>query len=158
MGRRAAGGHDGQVGAFQVVDDGQVPTDHVDDRAGYEKRRDLALPAREQLVVVVLDEPDAADAGTHRHADALAVRLRDLETRVPERIDAGGDAVMDERIHFLDVLDRQVFSSVKIFDRTGNASRKLARIEGGNRCDPALSGNDVFPGLLEVNTDRGNNT
>ena len=72
-----------EVRPRQAVLDRDVTGDHVDDGARHEERRDLARPAFEPLRVIRFDRADAADAGAHRHAVAVRVRLLDLEARSP---------------------------------------------------------------------------
>ena len=54
--------------------------------------------AGQQLVVVVLDVLDAADTGAHRNADTVTVFFGDLETGILDRINAGSDPVVYERV------------------------------------------------------------
>ena len=49
----------------------------------------------------------AADAGAHRRTDPVPVGVRDLEPAVADRLEAGRNAVLHERIHAARVLGRQ---------------------------------------------------
>ena len=77
-----AGGHDGQVRAAQAELDRQVARDHVDDRRRDEERRDAARAAAVVLRLRVFDHRQAADAGTHEHADTIAIVVGDDNARI----------------------------------------------------------------------------
>jgi len=60
---RAAGRHDREVRPLEAVLDRQQTGDHVDDRAGNEKRGDLSRATVGERFVGVLNHRQAADAG-----------------------------------------------------------------------------------------------
>ena len=104
----------------------RLPDDHVDDRARHEERRDLALAAFVIRDRGLLDRSDAADAGADRDADAFFVVLVRLQAGIAQRLDRRGDAVVDERIHLLDVFRRDVLRRIEIAHLAGDARRKRA--------------------------------
>src|SRR5690606_40921839 len=76
---RGAGGDHGDVRAARTGDDRDVPGHHVDDRTGHVERRDLARAALVVLDRGFLDALEPADAGADGHADAVRVRVADLQ-------------------------------------------------------------------------------
>src|SRR6185436_2660013 len=77
--RRRASRDDAEVRSAQVVLDGQVPGDHVDDRSRHEERGNLARVALrlEILAVLRLDRPEPADTRAADGAAALRHGLRE---------------------------------------------------------------------------------
>jgi hypothetical protein len=71
-----------------------------------------------------LDGVDAADAGADSDADAFGIVLVRMQARVSKRLDRRGDAVVNERIHLLDVFRRD--------ELRGSKSRTSPAIRVGN--------------------------
>ena len=57
----------------------------------------------------------------------------DLEAGIPDRLDAGGHAVMDEGIHAARLLRRQIGGDVEILHLAGDLAVKADGIEAGDR-------------------------
>ena len=79
VGRRGAGGRGGLVGAARAKADGDVSSGQVDDGPGDEERRNLARTAGQHVGVFALDDVEAADSRADMDANAVTVRLVDLE-------------------------------------------------------------------------------
>ena len=71
--------------------------------------------------MIVGNELDATDAGTHCNADAVPILFSDLQTGISDCINAGCNAVVDERIVFSLLLGRQVCIDVEVLHRPRNA-------------------------------------
>ena len=149
-----AGRDDGIIGAFEAELDREIAGHHVDDVGGHEEGRDPARPLVAIDLVIVLDAGDAADAGTHGHTDAPTVGLRDLQSGIGEGLRAGRQTVMDELVHLLGVFFRDIGTRIEAIDRTAEAGTERGDIEVGDRFDAALSGEDVVPRGLDVQTNR----
>src|SRR6201996_7330882 len=110
-----------------------------------------------QLDRSMFDGMQAADTGRHSHADARCIFFRHFQPGVAQGLRARGDAVVDERIHLLDVLGRNPVARIEIADLTGNARGIGGRVEMGDFTDTADALEDVVPGAGEVVANRRNN-
>src|SRR5690606_11032431 len=76
---------------------------------------------------------EAADAGTHRHANPLVVFRGYFKAGIGQCIAAGSDTVVHELIDLACIARLQVFLYIEVFYFTGNSGGELARVERGNR-------------------------
>jgi len=65
--------------------------------------------------VRILDQRQAADAGTDADADLLAVLAFEIETGILERIDRRRQAVVNEDVEAACFLGRQIVADVEAF-------------------------------------------
>ncbi len=108
--------------------------------------------------MIVLDVLDAPNTGTHCDPDQMPVFLGNLEAGVPDRIDAGGDAVVHERVVLALILGRQVVVHVEIANQSRDPGRKVARIEVFDQRDAGAPFTDVIPRIGQPAADRRNDT
>src|SRR5581483_5192807 len=118
--------------------------------------RDLALALFVERDRGLLDRADAADAGTHRAADALLVVLVRMHAGIRQRLHRSRDSVVDEGVHLLDVLRRDVLRRIEITHFARDPRREAAGVEMRDRADAALAGEDVSPRGRDVVADRRN--
>ena len=104
--------------------------------------------------MIVFDELDAADAGTHGDADPVAVSLRDLQPGMRDGIETGRNPVVDEGVRLADILGRQVSRRVEILDLPGDLGRVATDIEVRYDSDAGLAVEHISPGLVQPVTDR----
>src|SRR5581483_6739448 len=103
----------------------------------------------EIVVVLGLDRTEAADACSADCSAAGRVELAEVDTRVRDRLDARGDAVVHEVVHAPRILGRNVLAYVEVADRAAEADGKRGHIEPRDRSDAALPAQDCFPRGLE---------
>ena len=108
--------------------------------------------------MIVLGGCEPTNAGPHRDTDAVAVFIRDLKSRMPQRIDACSDSVVHENIHAPCVLGRQVIGYVEVRNGSRDACRKGADIEIFKRSNAGLARTNVFPGSFNLVANRGNDS
>ena len=133
----------------------EVAGDHVDDRAGNEERRHLAYAGGVVFVLGLLNQRQAADAGTDGDTNALGVGGAFLvEPGIPDRLNPGGQAKMDEGIHAACILGGDVAGDVEISDFTGKSNREGGCIESGDRANARTAGNNILPALFDAVSNR----
>ena len=93
----------------------------------------------------VLDQRQPADAGPYADADLLEVFLLEVEARVLDRIDRGGETVMDERVEAARLFRREPFRNFKAFDFPGDLAREFCRVETRDQGDAGFAGDDASP-------------
>ena len=106
----------------------------------------------------LLDQRQAADAGADVDADALGIGFGDFETRVADRLDAGGHAELDEDIHAARFLGVEILLNVEILHLACHVRGERCGIETGNPGDSGATGNQVIPGFRDGIADRGDDT
>lgn len=151
-----AGRDDREVRALQAEHDAQVTRDHVDDRARHEERRNPARATIDVGLVRVFDHRQAADAGTDQHADALRVGFGHFQPAVLDGLDAGGDAVMDERIHVPGFLRRDVLLGAEALHFAREMAGEVRRIELRDGGDTGLAGDEIGPAVGNIIANRRN--
>ncbi len=139
-----------QIGPLEAELDRQIAGDHVDDRAGDEKRRDFTRTALEQRRVSLLDQGQTADTRADVDTNSGRVRQRRIQTRIPDRFDARCQSVVDERIHPADFFWRDVLRRIKTLDLAGNLTRHGGRIEAGDVGNSRAPGDDGRPVLAHI--------
>ena len=72
--------------------------------------------------MVIFDELDTADAGTHCDSNGVAIFFGYLKTGMLYRLYAGTDAVVNKWIGLARILGGEVFAQIKVIDDTANAS------------------------------------
>src|SRR5687767_8736725 len=137
MRRRRAGGAGCQVRALGAEPDRHLTGREVDDRRRDEERGDLARATLEQRRVLALDGRESADAGADADADVGRELWRDLKLRVVHRELGGGDGVLNEDVHFLDVFLLDELQRVEILDLRGDLRRVPGDIEPRDAGDTA---------------------
>lgn len=78
----------------------------------------------------------------------------DLDARILQRVGTGRDTVLDEDIHFLELLALDIALGLETLDLACNARRKRAGAEAGDRADPADPVHDAPPRRLQIIADR----
>ena len=78
--------------------------------------------------------------------NTLSAAWDSIQAGVVQRLEAGGQAVVDEGVHLLDVLRRQEGLRIEIAHFTGDAGGVGRGIEVGDLADAAAAGLDAFPG------------
>ena len=154
-----AGADHAEVRAAQAEADGQVAGDHVADGARNVERRGL-------LGVVgpfpgdrfVFDAREAADAGAHDGAAAIAVFLGEVEARIRHRLDARAHAVVHERIHAPRFLGRDVRGDVEAFDFARETRGEGRGIDARDGLDAALARQNRGPCGRNVTANWRNDT
>jgi hypothetical protein len=97
--------------------------------------------------MVAFDCADATDTRPHCDTAAVCVGLIDREARVLDGLDAGGDAVVHERIALACFFGLEVLRDVEIADRSGEARGERARVEMLDERNAAHAVADVVPTL-----------
>ncbi len=110
----------------------------------------------------LLDPRQPADARADRDAGAEALLLAHVgEAGILDRLAGGVEAVDDERIDLaLDLVIDALVGIEAVFvlgrlDLAGDLAGVVGRVEAGDRRRPALAGEDVGPGRLDVTAQRG---
>src|SRR5205823_5537138 len=150
--------HHRQIRTLQSVHDRQISGDHVDDRAGYEERRNLARAAFQHVVMGPFDHRQAADARADVDADARGVRLGDLDAGVFQRLHPGCDTEMDETIHAARLFRRQVRGDVEVLDFPCDPAGEQTRVEVGDAGDAGFGRKGARPGFGNCVADRADNS
>ena len=119
------------------------------------RRRVLVIPA---TTVEGVLEPLLSTGRVERGWLGLALQPvlvpETMQASVSQCLYRGGNAVMNERIHLLDVLRRDEFRRVEVADLAGDARRKRARVKMRDRPDAAGAGDDIAPCRRNVVADR----
>ena len=153
-----AGGDDRQVRPLEAEHDRDVPRDHVDDRGRHEERRDPARAALFELGLGVLDQRQAADARADQAADALRFLGVELvvgrQAGVADRLDRGGQAEVDERVHVTRFLGREIVFDVEALDLAGEAAGEGRGVELGDVGDAGAAREQVLPAFGDAVADR----
>ena len=96
--------------------------------------------------MAVLDTSDPTDAGTDRDSDPVGIVISHDYTGVLKSLATRSQAVMDEDIHLLGFLVRDVIGDVEISHTPANAGRELRHIENLKGGYSAFAVKYAFPG------------
>jgi hypothetical protein len=77
-------------------------------------------------------------------------------SRSIQRINAGREAVMDERVKTPRLFRRQPFGDVEIFDFARDLRRETGRVEAADARDPGFARDHIAPRFRDTDSDRGN--
>ena len=150
-----AGGTRRQVGPARVEPDGDLARCEVDDGRRDEERRDTPRAAFEKFLVFALDGLESADAGGNVDADAIGPLTRHLESRIVDGELRGGERVLDEDVHLLDVFLVDELQRIERLDLARDTRRVLRRVETGNGSNPASPCAERVPVRLCSDGERG---
>ena len=154
VGAAGAGTHDAVIRALDSVADREVAGNHVDDVARHEEGRDLPRPAIQERLIALLDPGQPPDARADGDPYPLGVRLGDLQPRVRDGLHSRRDAVVDEGVHLLHVLGRDVTARLEPLQGAGDPNGERRRVEMGDGGNTALAREDARPGLRHVESHR----
>ena len=99
--------------------------------------------------MIIFDELDATDSGPHRHPDAMTVLFGYLQTRVFNRVDAGSDPVVNERIILALFLGREVLVDIEVLYAAGNPGRESACVEILDQTDTGVPLANIAPRVVQ---------
>ena len=109
-----------------------------------------------------LDHGQSANARTDVNAETLGVGFADVYTAVPERLDARGNAEMNEEVHVPGFLGWHVVFDREILDFPGDMARNrqflIGRIEAIDAADARFPGERRRPRRLDAVPERAHDT
>ena len=152
MGACRTGSYHRYVRALQVIENREIPCDHIDDGAWDEKRR---YPPGALLVNQhggIFNGANAANARADGAADSRRVRLGDLKPGVSEGLDTRHHAVLNERVHSSRIARLEVSVNAEVFNAGAKARTKGGRIELLNHRGTAAAIADACPAGINVQT------
>src|ERR1051326_5273655 len=100
------------------------------------------------------DDSKSADTGTDEYACTLRQIPVNRQVRLFHRTFGGGNRVMDERVHFLDVFFLEPAERIEVFDLGGDLGGKLRGIETGDSGDAAAPFAQAFPRVFSSRSQR----
>mgnify|MGYP003331244309 CR=1 FL=1 len=82
--------------------------------------------------------------------------LFQIDTGILQRINAGREAVMDERVKTSCLFRCKPFGDVEILDLARDLRREIGGIEAADARDPGFSRDHIAPCFGDTDSDRGN--
>ena len=127
------------IGSLCTIAHGNVPSRQIDDCRGNEEGRYLARAAFHQRGMLALDDVETSDARADMDPNPFVILWSDFEAGHLHGFVRGRDSQMDETSHlfqffFLDELQR-----VEVLDLGRDLASKIAGIELGDACNPAVA-------------------
>ena len=147
-GVRAGGarGYHAVAGAAIAFEDGNVPRNQVNQRAGDEKGVDFACAACGNGVGGGFNGGQTTDARTNVYAHAVFIQLGKLvQTGISDGLHRTCDAVVDKGIHATGFFGGDVLGYIKIFHFACNLAGNVASVKSGDFADAAFACQQVLP-------------
>jgi hypothetical protein len=142
--------HHREVGPLEAKPHRNMPSHHVDDGSGHEKRSDAPRTPCGQLGVGVLDQRQAADTRTDHAGNArcqfVVQGLARGQACILHSLGRRSDAEMDEGVHRARILGADVGLQIESLDLACNPAGKVRRVELGDEINAGLTGQ---PGLAQ---------
>ena len=162
---RRAGGDDGMIGPFELMRDGDLAADEVDQSAWDEEGRDAPGTLLVQRYRGVIDAAETADAGADHDAglDLFLVRAR-RPVSVAERLGSRGHAEHNEvvdlpllfRVHPVAWIEGVL--GVAAGHLSGNATRQVGDVEVLDLVQPRFARDQTPPRRFDATSDRRNHS
>ena len=97
-----------------------------------------------------LDPRQSTDTGPYGDSDSLRIAVVDLKARGFDRLNAGGNAVVDERVILARILGRHIGGHIKVFDGSADATRELAGIKAIQHRDTTAAVDNALPAVVDI--------
>src|SRR6266516_4653476 len=133
--------------------DRQLTARRIDQHTRDEARRDPFVAALTEDLALLHDPRDPADR--RAEGDSDAVRIEPVQPRALDRLRTGGERHQDVAVELALLLRRGDAGRIEILDLGGNPNRVIARVEGADPVDPALTGKRGAPGFGRRVPERG---
>jgi hypothetical protein len=135
--------------------DRDLSRSQIDDHHRNEKRGHFTGPPFHQRLVVKFDPRQTPDARADIDTDQVPVLIVDLEPGILDCHFCRGQRIMDEGIHFLDILPVHPLRWIESLNFAAYCDRKTGRVETGNRTNPGASCQKIFPAVRDGVAERG---
>ena len=96
----------------------------------------------------------SADTRTYEYTCTLCQLRTNCQSRLFHRTLGGGNRIVDEGVHLLDVFFVEPAERIEVFDLSGNLGGKLRGVETGDPGDTAASFAKAFPGFFGSRSQR----
>ncbi len=116
-----------------------MASNHVDDGAGHEKRRDPPGTALGEFIVGVFNQRQTANTRANHAADThsfmLAQRVARFQATVQHGLAGSCQAIVNKAVHMAGFFFRNVIPNREAFDFAGNFAGKAGRIKFCDQVD-----------------------